>query len=472
MRGRAPPPHPLRRARRLGLLAAGAVTLAAATGGGDPLAGLHRPRAGAGARPRAPLRRRAHRDRPQPPDVGRASRPATTRRCGCWSSPAASMRIADGRRDDGARPHRRGPRRAPSRACSASPSIPTSRRTGGSTCTGPTAPATRASPSSAPARDGTVDPSPCGGCSPSTSPRRTTTAASSPSAPTAGSTSGSATAAARSTPRATAQDPRLAASARSSPPRSTAAAALADRPHRPAQPVALLVRPRARRAVDRRRRPGRGRGDRPRPARARRAAQEPRLERVRGHSPARGPRPRPRAASSSGRSPPTRTTPTAARSPAASSTAARGLPRSLGRYVYGDFCSGALWSLRPTPGQRRRRRPPRARHRPAAHPHRRRRRRRAAVRLRRRRALPRGAAPRRDALGADARSPGPSSHTRTWSPGCQAGKPSRRTRSARAVVELEVQRAGRGRRTSARARPRPRRRRARRGSRRRPTPAG
>jgi glucose/arabinose dehydrogenase len=26
------------------------------------------------------------------------------------------------------------------------------------------------------------------------------------------------------------------------------------------------------------------------------------------------------------------------------------LPQLVGRYVYGDFCSGALWSLRPTPG--------------------------------------------------------------------------------------------------------------------------
>ena len=60
-------------------------------------------------------------------------------------------------------------------------------------------------------------------------------------------------------------------------------AELARRADRPAQPVALRVRPRARRGLDRRRRPGRRRGDRPRAARARRAAQEPRLERLRGH---------------------------------------------------------------------------------------------------------------------------------------------------------------------------------------------
>jgi hypothetical protein len=28
------------------------------------------------------------------------------------------------------------------------------------------------------------------------------------------------------------------------------------------------------------------------------------------------------------------------------------LPRLQGRYLYGDFCSGALWSLKPTPGGR------------------------------------------------------------------------------------------------------------------------
>ena len=74
--------------------------------------------------------------------------------------------------------------------------------------------------------------------------------------------------------RAARQDPRRR--------RPAGEAGLGRRPDRPAQPVALLVRRRARRAVDRRRRPGRRRGDRPRAARARRAAQEPRLERLRG----------------------------------------------------------------------------------------------------------------------------------------------------------------------------------------------
>ena len=84
-------------------------------------------------------------------------------------------------------------------------------------------------------------------------------------------------------------------------------AGLAGRPHRPAQPVALLVRPRARRDLDRRRRPGRDRGDRPRPARARRAAEEPRLERVRGHGADRGARPRRRGRARLARRAPTST---------------------------------------------------------------------------------------------------------------------------------------------------------------------
>ena len=45
-----------------------------------------------------------------------------------------------------------------------------------------------------------------------------------------------------------------------------------------------------------------------------------------------------------GRSPSTRTA-RAARSPAATSTAAGDVPALRGRYVYGDFCSGRIWSL-------------------------------------------------------------------------------------------------------------------------------
>ena len=141
--------------------------------------------------------------------------------------------------------------------------------------------------------------------------------------------------------------------------RRRAAPRVAGRAHRPAQPVAVLVRLRARRAVDRRRRPGRDRGDRPRAARARRAAEEPRLERVRGR---------------------------ASGCPATTSTARGELvwpvatykhdgrllghrrrrlrrlaPAALGRrYVYGDFCSGSLWTLAGHARGPRERRPPRA----------------------------------------------------------------------------------------------------------------
>ena len=75
-------------------------------------------------------------------------------------------------------------------------------------------------------------------------------------------------------------------------------------------------------------------------------------------------------------------------------------------------------------GGPRGRRPARARRRAAAHPHRARRRGRAAVRVGGRRDLPRRQS------GATAVT-GPSIETRTRSPGCQAGKPSRRLRSRR-----------------------------------------
>ena len=91
-----------------------------------------------------------------------------------------------------------------------------------------------------------------------------------------------------------------------------------------------------------------GRGDRPRAARARRAAQEPRLERVRGHRARRGPRPGPRAASSSGRSRSTRTTDGCSVTGGFVYRGA-GAAGARRRYVYGDFCSGALWTLEGTP---------------------------------------------------------------------------------------------------------------------------
>ncbi len=99
------------------------------------------------------------------------------------------------------------------------------------------------------------------------------------------------------------------------------------------------------------------------------------------------------------------------------------LPRLAGRYLYGDFCSGVLWSLKGAPegapADVRRERARRA----AAHPHRPRRRRRAAVRLRGGSDLPRG----QSATAVT----GPSTEIRTRSPGCQAGKPSRRLRRRR-----------------------------------------
>ena len=97
-----------------------------------------------------------------------------------------------------------------------------------------------------------------------------------------------------------------------------------------------------------------------------------------------------------------------------------------GRYLYGDFCSGILWSLRGAPEGRADRRPPRARRRAPAHPHRPRCRRRAAARLRQRVDLPR----RQSGSGWTALT-GPSIQIRTRSPGCHAGKPSRRERSRR-----------------------------------------
>ena len=90
-----------------------------------------------------------------------------------------------------------------------------------------------------------------------------------------------------------------------------------------AQPVALLVRPRHRRPLDRRRGTEPARGDRP-PASGSPAGRQPRMERLRGHA---GLRPRRRCASStrtasSGPSSSTRTT-SARASPAATSTGGR-----------------------------------------------------------------------------------------------------------------------------------------------------
>ena len=114
-----------------------------------------------------------------------------------------------------------------------------------------------------------------------------------------------------------------------------------DRRARAPQPVAVLVRPRERRPLDRRRRPGLDRGGRPRRAGLAGAAQL-RLGRLRGTR-----------SFEARRSGPGLVQPVAqyshapaARSPAATSTAARRCPARGGRYVFGDYCSGTIWSLK------------------------------------------------------------------------------------------------------------------------------
>ena len=301
-------------------------------------------RAGARERGRAhhfDVRRIA--ERPQPADLRR--RRARRRRagCGCSSSPAASCASpAGGGPRCSTSPARCSP--APSRGCSASPSIPTSPRTGGSTCTGPTAAATRAWPSSARAPDGSDRPAAraaAAGRRPARGEPQRRPARLRPRRP--------------ALPRARRRRRRV-RPARDRPGPALAArqadrhagrrpAALADGPDRPAQPVALLLRRRAGRAVDRRRRAGRRGGGQPR--RRSSSTSRPRTsagarsrarERIAGHALDRGGRAR-----------------VAGRRLLARgrllghrrrwSTAAAALPALSRRYVYGDFCAGALWSL-------------------------------------------------------------------------------------------------------------------------------
>ena len=171
------------------------------------------------------------------------------------------------------------------------------------------------------------------GCSSSTSRTRTTTAASSSSAPTGGSTSAWATAARGGDPENRAQnlEPRSASCCDRRQHARGAGRQIAAL--RAAQPVALLVRPRDRRPLHRRRRPERVGGDRLHAARAARASRT-----TAGTSTRERMTSRPRARTARGRSScPCRLQPWpgAARSPAATSTAARPLP------TYGDFCSAA-----------------------------------------------------------------------------------------------------------------------------------
>ena len=108
---------------------------------------------------------------------------------------------------------------------------------------------------------------------------------------------------------------------------------------RAAEPVALLVRPRDRRPVDRGRRPERPGGDRRRARGIDRRA-ELRLEPVRGVAPVPGRPDPPQTRSAPCTS--IRTGPAAARSPGATSTGARAIPDLVGAYVFADFCGGGL----------------------------------------------------------------------------------------------------------------------------------
>ena len=78
--------------------------------------------------------------------------------------PGRVVRLGGRGADDAARHVRPGADRAPSRACSGSPSIPTSRPTDASSCTGPTAAATRAWPSSGRAATTRSSRGPCASC--------------------------------------------------------------------------------------------------------------------------------------------------------------------------------------------------------------------------------------------------------------------------------------------------------------------
>ncbi len=129
---------------------------------------------------------------------------------------------------------------------------------------------------------------------------------------------------------------------------------------RPAQPVALLLRPRHRRPHDRRRRPGRiARRSTSRPpppaagAASTTAGAASRARSPRRPTPTRTLRRRPLCATrpTAPPAPPARssTSPTrataSARSRAATWSATRACRRSNGRYLYGDFCVGQLRSL-------------------------------------------------------------------------------------------------------------------------------
>ena len=180
----------------------------------------------------------------------------------------------------------------------------------------------------------------------SSSPTPTTTADTSLSAPTGGCGSGWATAARAAIPRTGAQDPdgrlgkmlRLTSVPRPAP--EIVAVGLA-------QPVALQLRPQDGRPLDRRRRAGRDRGDRPLPA-TRPRARQLRLGRVRG--PARSRRSRSaRAASSS----PSRSTPTHSGCSVTGGYVYRGkaMPGSRAATSTGTTAAGRSGASRPPAGK-------------------------------------------------------------------------------------------------------------------------
>ena len=117
---------------------------------------------------------------------------------------------------------------------------------------------------------------------------------------------------------------------------------------RPAQPVALLVRPPHARPLDRRRRAERGRGDR---LRAQRPRQELRLAPVRGPQPLHA-----------GETAPGHVRPVIQRFHSKGNCSITGgvvvrdraVPALDGRYVFGDFCQGRVESARLRPGRRER----------------------------------------------------------------------------------------------------------------------
>ena len=119
-----------------------------------------------------------------------------------------------------------------------------------------------------------------------------------------------------------------------------------DRGARPPQRLALLVRPGERRPLHRRRRPGRRRGDRLPAGREPRAG-ELRLGRLRGALDVRGQGARQRQARDAGGQ--------YSHSDGCSVTGGyvyRGSNAALrGRYIYGDYCSGNVWSFKISGGK-------------------------------------------------------------------------------------------------------------------------